>query len=98
MARFHSKCVIERDIFTHCTDYREGAADAENLIDSGGLKSSLSGYDSVRTHTHTHTYTTNTANDLFSLFKWQQQWECSSSYYSCPHLVCRHLSNLLVYH
>lgn len=47
VAHFHSKRVIERDIFTHRADYRDGAADAENLIDSGGLKGSLSGYDSL---------------------------------------------------
>lgn len=67
MARFHSKCVIKRDIFTHCTDYRDGAADAENLIDSRGLKSSLSGYDSVRTHTHAHTHNKHSKRPIFSV-------------------------------
>lgn len=28
---FQAKLVIERDIFTDCTDYRDRAADAENL-------------------------------------------------------------------
>lgn len=68
MARFHSKCVIERDIFTHCTDYRDGAADAENLIDSGGLKSSLSGYDKrTNTRTHTHVHNKHSKRPIFSV-------------------------------
>lgn len=92
VAHFHSKRVIEQDIFTPRADYRDGAA--ENLIDSGGLKGSLSGYDSLQTCART---CTRASNDLFSLFKWQQRRESSSTYGSCPHLVCRHLFNLLVY-
>lgn len=47
VAHFRSKRVIELDIFTPRADYRDAAADAENLIDSEGLKGSVSGYDSL---------------------------------------------------
>lgn len=56
-SHFHTKWVIKEDIFAACTDYRGGAADAENLWLTPEDWNSLNSYDSLWIHTHKHTLT-----------------------------------------